>query len=227
MTHQCVRDVMTNAVLTVKPQTPYKDIVALLDARRIAAVPVVDVQGQVLGVVSETDLLYKQDPNLDNDAAITHRWHGVAAAKAAATVAADVMSAPAVVISAHGTVAEAARTMLVRGIKQLPVVDVTGRLIGLVTTRDLLKIYLRPDAEIRRQILDEVFRRYLRIETALLDIEVRDGIVTLAGEVPVTSQIALAQHMTSTVAGVVAVHSRLTAATDDHNLPRTADMTDY
>jgi CBS domain-containing protein len=59
--HSLVKDLMTTPVVTVEPTTPFKEIVARLAQHRVSAVPVVDNDQRVLGVVSEADLLLKEE----------------------------------------------------------------------------------------------------------------------------------------------------------------------
>ena len=90
----CVKDLMTTPVVTVEPTTSFKEIVACLAEHRVSALPVVDNGSRVLGVVSEADLLLKEEsPELDQD--IPLRWSRRARldrAKAAASVARDLMT---------------------------------------------------------------------------------------------------------------------------------------
>src|SRR5512133_3720824 len=137
--------------------TPYKELVRLLTSRRVSAVPVVDNRGRVLGVVSEADLLRKQEQPARPFARLpSARRRRRERAKAEATVAAELMTRPAVTVDPLATVTEAARRMHRAGVKRLPVVDVVGRLVGIVSRVDLLKGFLRPDEELRREIVEDV-----------------------------------------------------------------------
>lgn len=211
MAHYGIRQVMTEPVVTVDEARPFKDVVALLEQKRLVAIPVVDGQRHVVGVISQTDLLYKQQLREKASSGLWNWMRGTPAYKAAATVARDVMSAPPVTIWVDATVAEAARLMYGRGVKRLPVVDDEGRLVGIVAPRDLLKVFLRPDDDIRQEILDEVFRSYLHADLALLAVTVQGGNVTLEGQLLEERQIPVATGMVSAVDGVIAVESHLTA----------------
>ena len=108
---------------------------------RISAVPVVDAGRRVLGIITEADLLLKQehpDPKADISLIWTRRRRRERA-KAAAAAASKLMTAPAVTVAPTATVTEAARRMHTAGVKRLPVVDETGRLVGIVSRADLLR----------------------------------------------------------------------------------------
>ncbi|EWM64057.1 LOW QUALITY PROTEIN: CBS domain-containing protein, partial [Micromonospora sp. M42] len=149
------------------------------------AAPVVDETRRVLGVVSEADLMYKVEllgqPRERRILPDRHRRE--AQAKAGATLAADLMTAPPVTITPDATIVEAARLMDTRGVKRLPVVDDLGRLVGIVTRGDLLKVHLRPDAGIRRDVVEEVLWRSLGVRDGVVDVTVQRGVVTLTGQV--------------------------------------------
>jgi CBS domain-containing protein len=123
--HSLVEDLMTTPVVTVGPATPFKEIVARLAEHRVSAVPVVDDDGWVLGVVSEADLLLKEEFP-EPDKGIPLWWtkrHRLERTKAAAAVARDLMTLPVVAIAPEATVAEAARRMHTAGVKRLLVVE--------------------------------------------------------------------------------------------------------
>jgi CBS domain-containing protein len=228
MTERRVRDVMTRKVVAVREGTPFKELVALLTERKFAALPVVDTAHRVVGIVSEEDLLFKEEFHDDPDRMVKRRWwRGLPKYKAAATDAHEVMRSPATVISADATIVEAARLMDARGVKRLPVVDTNDALVGILAPRDILNVFLRPDAEIRREIIEDVFVGYLHANPALITVDVQDGVVALRGEVQADSHVGLAMRMAAAVDGVVAVRGHLFAAVHDRRLPRTADITDY
>lgn len=216
MTIRRVQDVMTGAVVTVGPDTGYKEIVDALVDGAVSAVPVVDDQDHVLGVVSEADLMRKLEYTGGGAQARLFEWRRRAAReKADGDHAAAVMTAPAVTIGPEASVTEAARTMDERGVKRLPVVDARGRLVGIVSRRDLLRDYLRPDAELRTEITDAVLRRVLLIEPGAVDVEVDRGLVTLRGTTDRRSTAQIAVRLTHLVPGVVDVRDELTYEYDD------------
>jgi CBS domain-containing protein len=175
-----VGDVMTTSVITVDRITPYKEIARVLAEHRISGVPVLKIGREVAGVVTEADLLAAQ-------ASTARRLHESAARRwwphreqHPALTAGQLMTTPAITIGPHVTIPAAARLMNSHHIMRLPVVDDKGMLIGVVSRRDLLSVFLRPDEDIRaeiRQVLDEI----LTVEPGEADVTVRNGIVTLTG----------------------------------------------
>jgi CBS domain-containing protein len=211
-----IRDVMVAPAVVVQESTPFKHIVALLDRERIAAVPVVDAAGVVVGIVGEEDLLVKEEGDISIGRRVRHpRLGRREARKLHALVARDVMSSPAVTIRPDATVASAARLMTERGVGRLPVVDEDGRPLGMVARRDLLKVFLRPDAEIREEIVHRVIGDVLSMDPAMVPVLVRDGVVTLEGCVEHRSTIGLLAALVTAVEGVVDVDVRTTFEDDD------------
>jgi CBS domain-containing protein len=193
-----VQDVMTIEVVVAHPTTPVKQVADLLAGHGLSALPVIDGQGRVLGVVSETDLFGdSQRP----------------AGGPVATTAGEVMTSPAVTVSPHATLTEAARRMQADGLKRLPVVAGSGRLIGIVSRADLLRPLVRPDEHISRDV-EELLERKLLV-AAGVEVEVRDGIVTLTGQLERRSLIPILVGLTDGIEGVVRVEDWLTFAYDD------------
>jgi CBS-domain-containing membrane protein len=218
---------MTRDVLTVNPQTPYREIVDALARRQVTAAPVVDDEHRVIGVVSEADLLRKVEFIGDERQRRTFERPSQRAArdKAQAAVAADLMTAPAVTVAPETSVVAAARHMEGERVKRLPVVDVDGRLLGVVSRRDLLRMHLRPDAEIRDDIAADVLRRTLWIDPDTVQIDVVDGAVTIGGRVDRRSVAGLIVRLTADVPGVVSVTDRLAWDFDDSEAVRAKGYT--
>jgi CBS-domain-containing membrane protein len=220
-----VRDVMTSEVVSVGEGVTYRQVVALLSGYRISAVPVVDERRRVLGVVSEADLTHQMIQDAGPQA--PHRGcqpHAVSWSQDG-TVAADLMTSPAVTIEAEASLAAAARLMEQRAVKRLPVVDRDGVLIGIVSRRDLLRVHQRCDEEIRRAVEKQVLWEWFQVTEPYVRASVRDGVVTLIGELPRRRQTALAAHLTRSVDGVVEVVNRLTYRTDDAPFAPTRPVT--
>ena len=220
--HSLVKDLMTTPVVTVGPETPFKEIVARLAERRVSAVPVVDDAGLVLGVVSEADLLLKEEYP-DPDADVPLFWTKRRRAehdKAAATVARDLMTVAVVSIAPDATVAEAARRMHTAQVKRLPVLGEGGRLVGIVSRADLLKVFNRPDQAIRREILDEVIVGEFMTDPDRFFIQVHEGVVVLEGRVEQRSLLPWLVRAVRGVEGVVRVEDRLAYDVDDRDAGR-------
>jgi CBS domain-containing protein len=210
-----VKDVMTTRVVAVRQGATYKDMAAELQEHHISALPVLDDQGKVIGVVSEADLLAQEALDGEDLGVIDGILHRRERAKAAGVTAADLMTRPPITITADDTVAHAARLMYGRRVKRLPVVTADGRLIGIVSRADLLSVYSRPDEDIRREITETVILGTILTDPARFTVTVKDGIVTIAGK-PETSAvgsdiIGSIRH----VEGVVAVRDRLTYPPDE------------
>ena len=215
--HSLVKDLMTTPVVTVGPGTPFKEIVARLAEHRVSAVPVVDDAGLVLGVVSEADLLLKQE-HPDPDADLPLVWTKRRRAehdKAAAAIAHDLMTVAVVSIAPEATAAQAARRLHTANIKRLPVVDQRGRLVGILSRADLLKVFNRPDEAIRRQIIDDVIVGQFMLDPARFFIQVHEGVAVLEGRVETRSLLPWLVRAIHHVQGVVQVQNRLTYDLDD------------
>jgi CBS domain-containing protein len=214
-----VRDVMTTEVVAVQPWTPFREIVNRLAEHRISAAPVLDAEGNVLGIVTEADLLLKQEhPDLElNVPLVWSRRRRLEREKAAAVVAGKLMTTPAFTMPPTATVTEAARRMHAAGVKRLPVVDEAGRLVGIVSRADLLKVFTRPDNAIRRDIMEEVIVGDFMMDPSRFFIHVDDGVVVLQGRVERRSLIPYVVRAVHGVEGVVRVEDRLTFDVDDHD----------
>ena len=205
-----VRDVMTTEVVTIEPWTPFTEIVTRLAEHRISAAPVLDPEGNVLGVVTEADLLLKQEhPDFEFNLPLAWSKHRrLEREKAAAVVAGELMTTPAIVVSPTATVTEAARRMHTVGVKRLPVVDDAGRLVGIVSRADLLRVFIRTDEAIWRQIMDDVIVRDFMMDPSRFFIDVADGVVVLQGRLERSRLIPFLIRAVHAVEGVVRVDDR-------------------
>ena len=155
-----VSDVMTRTVVSVNAFAPFKDIVRRMQEYRVSAVPVVDEDDIVLGIVSEGDLILKEDADLEGEPRfLDGARRRQDRSKAAGRIASELMTAPAITIGPDATLGEAARLMHRRAVKRLPVVDpADGTILGIVSRTDLLKVFLRDDAEIAREVREDVIQ---------------------------------------------------------------------
>ncbi|MFD7624900.1 CBS domain-containing protein [Streptomyces sp. NPDC059851] len=199
-----VADLMTDEVVCAAPGTAFEHVVGLLEEHDITGLPVLDDEDRVLGVISRTDLLAHLPPE-----------EHVPGGAAGPATAAEVMSVPAVTVRADEPAAGAARLMVRRGVERLPVVDVEDRLVGIVTRRDLLRLFLRPDAEIRRRVVTEVVDGTLCLPSGAVEVDVAHGVVALEGRVERQSQLTVLRSLAERIEGVVAVVSHVTARIDD------------
>ncbi|MFD7371785.1 CBS domain-containing protein [Streptomyces mirabilis] len=220
-----VGSVMATEVVTARYGTPFKEVARLLTEHRISGLPVIDEDDKVLGVISETDLMVRQagvpDPcETPRRFRFTGPTRGARrqAAKGHARTAGQLMSVPPVTVHADETIAEAARTMARSRVERLPVVDDEDRVVGIVTRRDLIQVFLQPDDVIRREVIDEVLVRTLWLSPSTVEVAVYEGVVTLTGHVERRSEAEIAASMTDRIDGVVAVVDRLTYRLDDSHL---------
>jgi CBS domain-containing protein len=205
-----VGDVMTRKVIAVAADMGYKEIADLMVRHSVSAVPVIDGDRRVLGVVSEADLLAKLEyaDRVPRHVLTTRRMKN-GRLKAFGDTARDLMTTPAVTIRDTESVTAAARLMEAARIKRIPVVDEHGWLIGIVSRRDLVRLYTRSDHEVAQAVSDGVLRS-LWIDPALLRIRVRSGIVTLSGHVDRRSLAEIVVAFTRATPGVVDVVDELT-----------------
>ena len=221
---------MADDVVTVARSTPFKEVARLLGAHRISGLPVIDEDDKVIGVISETDLMLRQAREPAPQTRLGS-WLGQlrrlsrsvrqATDKSDARTAGGLMSTPAVTVRADASVTEAARTMAGHHIERLPVVDEEDRLVGIVTRRDLLQVFLRTDEEIRRAVEQEVLVETLWLAPHFIEVTVEDGVVTLAGRLERRSERPLVLGMTSRMDGVVDVVDHLSYRLDDTHLQPT------
>ncbi|KAB1139869.1 CBS domain-containing protein [Streptomyces luteolifulvus] len=209
-TPHIVSDVMSLTVVAVGRDAPFKEIVRTMEQWKVSAVPVLEGEGRVIGVVSEADLLPKEefrdsDPSFDEQ---RRRLSDIA--KAEAVTAQQLMSSPAVTVHADVTLAQAARIMAVRHIKRLPVVDDEGILQGIVSRADLLKVFLRTDEDIEEEVRRTVVSYLFPASSHAIHVNVHEGVVDLRGHVRDASLIAVAVRLARAVEGVVDVEPHLT-----------------
>ena len=209
-----VADVMTSTVVSVRDDTPFKQIIEALADAHVSALPVVDADGHVLGIVSESDLLAKvagvrrSAPHgpTETTQPSPHR-------KAEAETAGDLMTVPVVTIRPDARVAHAARVAALQHVRRLPVVDSADTLVGIVTRSDLLRVFLRDDEAIRHHVVS-LIRRHLFIDTSTIDVAVADGVVTLRGQLDSRAMFEPLVETIRDTTGVVAVHDNISYRLD-------------
>jgi CBS domain-containing protein len=143
-----VADIMTCDVITVAPQTPIQEAIRLLAERRIGGLPVIDDNGKLTGILSETDLMWQAtgvNPPayivlldsviyLENPAKYERELH-----KALGQTVQEVMTSKVISIQPDQLLSEAAKLMHEKHIHRLPVVDEAKQVIGIVTRSDILR----------------------------------------------------------------------------------------
>jgi CBS domain-containing protein len=206
-----VKDAMTASVVTISPDASLKEAAAILAEHAIGALPVLDGDGSVQGIVTEADILLKEHGESPQGGLRTllHRDEVQAIeAKVTAHTVGDAMSAPAITVEAERSLALAAGLMLDHGLNRLPVVE-RGELVGIVTRHDLVRAFARSDSELERDIREEAFSGITWTED--LELTVKDGEVVLRGEIDSKYDAEAVPDRIRAIPGVVSVDSELSA----------------
>jgi len=226
-TPHTVSDVMTRTVVALAGDAPFKDIVKAIRRWMVSALPVLDEDRRVIGVVSAADLLPKEEFRDGTPDRYTRLTRATDLAKAGARTAGELMTAPALTVRTDATLAQAARTMARYGIKRLPVVDDSGTLQGIVSRSDLLQVFLREDADIAQEVRREIVAPLFPDPPEPIGVRVRDGVVRITGRVRDTALVPVAIRLTRAVEGVVDVDCALAGPRRhpdlDPDLPDTGD----
>ena len=211
-----VQEIMTRDVVTVGPEADLRDVAKFLVDNGISGVPVCGVRRELLGIVSEGDILVKEGgPREERGFLGRLRRTEASAQKARAIKVREAMTAPVVTISPHASVAEAARRMSDLGIKRLPVVQ-DDKLVGIVSRTDLVRAFVRSDDEIRREIREDLLRATLWLEVPdAVQVHVEHGSVRLSGQVETATDSALLERFVARVPGVVSVSAEVGWRFDD------------
>lgn len=204
-----VSNVMTTEVVAVREDAPVEEVLDILRARRFKAVPVVDDGLRVVGMVSRADL--RPMPTQPGQPAAWRSTHG----PAAAAKVGELMGVPAWTVAVDESLSVAAKRMYARRVTQLPVTGEAGRLVGIVSSTDLLRVFGRPDPAIRSDVIEQVLREAMGIDPERVHVVVRDGVVTLAGQMARRSMVTSVGRLAYTVPGVVSVLNRLSYDYDD------------
>ena len=205
-----VCDLMTSEVVTVTPTTSLRDAAVLLTEKGISGMPVVNDANEVVGVLSEADIVVKAGGEVARNRLLG--WlleadFGLEDKIRAETVG-DAMTAPPVEISPKRPVHEAARLMVSENVNRLPVVE-RGKLVGIVTRADIVRAFTRSDAELVDEIRGDILRRTFWLDPRSVAVDVVDGHVTLRGEVETEADQELLPHFVARVPGVISVDADL------------------
>jgi CBS domain-containing protein len=207
-----VCDLMTSEVVTVTPTTSLRDAAVLLTEKGISGMPVVNDANEVVGVLSEADIVVKAGGEVARNRLLG--WlleadFGLEDKIRAETVG-DAMTAPPVEISPKRPVHEAARLMVSENVNRLPVVE-RGKLVGIVTRADIVRAFTRSDAELVDEIRGDILRRTFWLEPGSVAVDVVDGHVTIRGEVETEADQELLPHFVARVPGVISVDADLSS----------------
>ena len=217
-----VQDIMTREVVTIGPEADLRDVAKILVDNGISGLPVCGLQRELLGIVSEGDIVVKEGGPRDERGLLgwLRGTDAKSAQKARALKVRDAMTTPVVTISPYASVAEAARRMSDLGIKRLPVMR-NDELVGIVSRTDLVRAFVRSDDEIAREIKEDLLRRTLWIEVPeAVQVHVERGAVRLSGQVETATDAVLLQKLAARVPGVVSVDAELGWRLDDDERAR-------
>lgn len=231
-----VNDVMTRSVWTASPETPFRELVQLMTEKNVSGLPIVDTDLRLVGLVTEADLVARANATsrarpgrLDW---LLHRGTSADAAERSEDLRARDVMTPAfeseddramqrrilVWVTPQTTVREATRILVDAGVKRLPVVEGNRRCVGIVSRQDLLRPFLRRDADIMREVLHDVILETMLIDPRQMSIEVRNGVVHLAGRVGTESQRRILESFVRRVYGVVGVLNEIAFAVADRDV---------
>jgi CBS-domain-containing membrane protein len=205
-----VSDVMTRTVLSAHEDAPIKEIVDALHRNRISSLPVTDRDRRVLGMVTVSDVLARMT-GAGEAAARGHHvpGRGVERRKRHALTARELMTTPAITVGPNATIEAVARLAARSRVRSVPVVDNDNKLLGIVTRADLIKVFLRDDEQIRRDIERDVIGEPWETGAGHAYAAVSEGIVTLSGKVPTARAARRLVHAAHLVTGVVDVKDEL------------------
>lgn len=198
-----VGGVMTRDVVTVEPQASFKSCVRLMRLHGVGSLPVVD-DGKLRGIVTMTDLMLREFKASSS----RERYERPARAERPLT-AEGIMTNNVVTVGPDDSLVLAVRLMFEHRINRLPVVDAADHLVGVVSRSDILRVFLRSDLAIRREVADRVLGDLPLVGNGHVTPEVHDGIVTLEGDVEPGTLIEVLLRLVASVPGVVGVRNHL------------------
>jgi CBS domain-containing protein len=205
-----IQDLMTRSVITALPSTDFQELVSIMAEHQVSGVPVVDEGGRLVGIVSEADLLRDGSEDLRRTRALDWLLHPGRAQEAQEREhdAASIMTSPVITVQPETSLWEAIRTLQHAGVKRLPVVNAAGRLVGMVSRADLLSAFVRTDEQIAEQVRS-IIRKVLTTDLREVDIEVKDGRVSLRGSIDHVAQREIIVDLVDDIPGVLAIQDDL------------------
>jgi CBS domain-containing protein len=215
-----VSDVMTAEVATTTTDTPLREAASTLAERRISGMPVLADDGSVLGVVSEADVLAKEQRAPENGggglARLLHHGPADGERKHRAEFVGEAMTTPAITTVPYASIASAASQMLEHGINRLPVLNGQGRIVGIVSRADLVRAFVRTDDEIVTDVREQVaLQQALTADASVVDVVVTQGDVALTGAVRRRSDAEVLPRIVRMIPGVIDVRTELSWSEDE------------
>ncbi|MCH8985702.1 MAG: CBS domain-containing protein [Acidobacteria bacterium] len=192
-----VVDLMTTGVSTVTPSTAWCVGAREMFRSQVSGLPVTDDDGLLVGIITEADFLRLELSRFESDN------------PAAVESVGDIMTRAVETIGPNTPLVEAAKVMVVREVKRLPVVDDSDRLVGIISRMDVVNAFTRPDEVIEDEIREDIVRRVLGLEPSKLDVTVREGVVYLRGAMVTEAEARMLAEMARRLDGVLKVVSEL------------------
>jgi CBS domain-containing protein len=214
---------MTTTVITIGPEASLKEAARRMVEAGISGLPVTDESGALIGMITEADFVKSESGRRAAKRARLLRWltsqdevpdHRLAVS--------DVMTTEVVTLGPDADHAEAARAMRKAGIKRIPVLDGSGKLVGLVSRSDVLRAFVRSDRDITEEITDHVMVEVLWIDPRDVEVVCEDGNVAFTGRLPTRSDAQLLVDLTRRLDGVASVKDGLTWKVDNTKLQMVA-----
>lgn len=204
---------MTAEVVTVSRDTPLKEAARLMTRFGVSGVPVVDGEHRLVGILSEADFVSRssrQGRGGRGDTGPGGGGHRLGGDSVGGAMTRNVLS-----IDPESDHRQAARLMMRRRVRRLPVVDAQGRLLGIISRSDILSVFARPDDEIREEIERHIIGQVLAVEPHTVAVRVEDGRVEMSGTLPARTDAELLTDLARNVDGVITVVGRLGYLVDD------------
>jgi len=208
-----VQDIMTTTVITIGPDETVTVAARRLREANVSGLPVIDISGGLIGIVTEADLLRplaRQNPTVivrDSDQKRPMRRAPVEVQ--------DVMSRDVVGISRDASIDDAARLLSNSKVKRLPVIGSSGELEGIVSRADIVAVLGQPDREIEAEIRVGIVGASLARDPDEIGVTVDQGIVTLTGVTHRKTEAAALTELAANVLGVSQVIDQVTWHVDD------------
>lgn len=199
-----VHELMSTDVITATAETGLKQIARLMLGNEISGIPIVDDEQRLIGIITEADIVHHESVRASGDRpGIVHALLGDDEAQA--TTAGEAMTTHVFTTTPEVDHTIAARLMETRGVKRLPVVDVDGHVVGIISRADIMTSFARPDELIEDEIQVDILERILWIQPGTVAIEVDDGSVMLKGSLPNRSDARILEALTKRLDGVIDV----------------------
>ena len=209
-----VVDVMTTDVVAAQPEWSLKQAARVMIDAGVSGLPVIGDNGEITGIITEADFIETEAGRMIGRQPLFDTVFGEKRTRTPSTVEAAMTRSP-ITADRNTTIAEAARLMIDRKVKRLPVVDPNAHLEGIVSRGDILVAFARDDEAIADAVERGVIRRILMLESRDVSVHVADGVVMLSGQVPNRSDAKLLEELVGRIEGVIRCDSDLVWSFDD------------